>query len=391
MRPGSLTSVTSGEAPQTQEGAPATPATVTSARGVRLSALDAWRGLTILLMLLVNNVTLGARTPQQLQHAPWGGGITLTDLVFPWFLFCAGAALPFSLAASRRVGLVGWPLIGKLAVRTVLLYLVGCVLTSTENHQLTLGLGVLQLIALASFFGGIVSQWSVGWRVAVAALLLVGYDLFISWTALGGATGIFTENANAVKAVNDAFLSPLGLRGLLSVLPATALVLLGSLVAQPLKDRHARAPWLLLAAGSAMTLLGWLWAHHLEFNKAVWTPSYVVYTAGLATLGMLAFYMLADSGRPWSGWGQRLLAPLTIPGRNSLFAYVAPILIKLWVLMEWKVDWAGKTMPIRDALITLAQRHYGLWGGGWLYTLGYILAVWLGLAYLARRGWTWKL
>ena len=365
--------------------------TAPAASSLRLSALDAWRGLTILLMLLVNNVSLGNLTPRQLQHAPWGGGITLTDLVFPWFLYCAGAALPFSLAAARKSGLDGWPLIGKLATRTVLLYLVGCLVTSAAEHSFTLGLGVLQLIALASFFGGVISLLAVRWRLAVAAALLVGYDLFINLYPVGGVPGVFTPDTNPVKAINDVLLSPRGLRGLISVVPTTALVLLGSAVAQPLKDRTAGAPWLLLASGGAMTALGWLWAQHLEFNKAVWTPSYVVYTAGLATLGLLAFFLLADSAGRWAGWGRRLLSPLTIPGRNALFAYVAPILIKVWILMDWNVDWAGRSMPIQGALLSLARTNFGVWDGGWLYTLGYILAVWLGLAYLARRGWTWKL
>lgn len=362
-----------------------------AATKTRLSALDAWRGLTILLMLLVNNVALDSLTPRQLQHAPWGGGITLTDLVFPWFLFCAGAAIPFSLAASRKAGLMGWPLVGKLAIRTVLLYLVGCLVTSAAEHRFTLGLGVLQLIALASFFGSVVSLLGVRWRMGTAAALLIGYDLFINLYPVGGLAGVFSAEANPVKTINDVLLAPWGLRGLISVIPTTALVLLGSVVAQPLRDRRASAPWLLLGAGVTMTLLGWLWSQHLEFNKAVWTPSYVVYTSGLATLGMLAFFLLADSGGRWAGWGQRLLTPLTIPGRNSLLAYVAPILIKVWVLMDWNVDWAGRSMPIRDALLALARSNFGPWGGGWLYTLGYILAVWLGLAYLARRGWTWKL
>ena len=362
-----------------------------AATKTRLSALDAWRGLTILLMLLVNNVALDSLTPRQLQHAPWGGGITLTDLVFPWFLFCAGAAIPFSLAASRRAGVSGWPLVGRLAKRTVLLYLVGCVVTSSAEHRFTLGLGVLQLIALASFFGSLISLLGARWRIGTAAALLIGYDLFINLYPVGGLAGVFSAEVNPVKTINDVLLGPWGLRGLISVVPTTALVLLGSVVAQPLRDRKATAPWLLLGAGVTMTLLGWLWSQHLEFNKAVWTPSYVVYTSGLATLGMLAFYLLADSGGRWAGWGQRLLTPLTIPGRNSLLAYVAPVLIKVWILMDWNVDWAGKSMSIRDALLALARSSFGPWGGGWLYTLGYILAVWLGLAYLARRGWTWKL
>ncbi|WP_189090999.1 heparan-alpha-glucosaminide N-acetyltransferase domain-containing protein [Deinococcus ruber] len=367
--------------------AAASPQTTSGAATGRLSALDAWRGLTVLLMLLVNNVSLGNLTPSQLQHAPWGGGLTFTDLVFPWFLFCAGAALPFSLSAAQRAGQRGWALVGKQAQRTVLLYLVGCVVTSATEHRFTLGLGVLQIIALASFCGGLLSGLPVRWRLAVAGVLLVGYDLFIKLSGVGGAAGLFTEVHNPVQAIN-ALLTPWGLRGLPSVIPTTALVLLGSAAAQPLKNRHPRAPWLLLGLGIALTLLGWVWAGHLEFNKAVWTPSYVVYCSGLGTLGLLAFYLIADAG---SGSRARWLTPLTIPGRNALFAYVAPILIKTYVLLDWNVTWAGGSMPMGRALLTLARDHLGLWGGGWLYTLGYILAVWLGLAYLARRGWLWKL
>ncbi|WP_425146179.1 DUF5009 domain-containing protein [Deinococcus sp.] len=353
----------------------------------RLSSLDAWRGLTVLLMLLVNNLALDTLAPSQLLHAPWGGGLTFTDLVFPWFLFCAGAALPFSLAAAHKAGQVGWALVGKLAQRTVLLYLVGCLLTSVTEHRLTLGLGVLQIIALASFFGGLLSRLRLRWRLLSAGALLIGYDLFIRFVPVGGVAGVFTEAANPVQAIND-LLGPWNLRGLLSVIPTTALVLLGSVAAQPLKSRHPRAPWLLLAFGVALSALGWLWAGHLEFNKSVWTPSYVVYSAGLATLGLLAFYLIGDAqGGRRAAW----LTPLSIPGRNALFAYVAPILIKVVVLLNWNVDWTGQSMPLGSALLTLARGTFGLWWGGWTYTLVYIALVWLGLAFLARRGWTWKL
>ena len=365
----------------------AAPNAAAQASTARLSALDAWRGLTVLLMLLVNNVSLGTLTPTQLQHAPWGGGLTFTDLVFPWFLFCAGAALPFSLGAARRAGQSGWALVGKQAQRTVLLYLVGCVVTSATEHRFSLGLGVLQLIALASFFGGLLSGLHLRWRLLAAGVLLVGYDLFIKFYPAGGVAGLFSEAHNPVQVVNT-LLNPWGLRGVLSVIPTTALVLLGSVAAQPLKDRNPRAPWLLAGFGAALTLLGWLWAGHLEFNKAVWTPSYVLYCSGLATLGLLAFYFIGDAG---GGKRAAWLTPLTIPGRNALFAYVAPILLKTYILLDWNVTWAGGSMPMGRALLTLARDHFGVWGGGWLYTLGYILAVWLGLASLARRGWLWKL
>lgn len=363
----------------------------TQTRPPRLVALDAWRGLTVLMMLLVNNVALGNLTPRQLQHAPWGGGLTFTDLVFPWFLYCAGAALPFSLAAARRSGLAGWGLVRKLVERAALLYLVGCFVTSAVEGQFTLGLGVLQLIALASLAAGVISliggDLKARWRLVIAGALLLGYDLFLNLYPLpGGQVGAFSESLNPVKYLNDVLLQPYGLRGLVSVVPTTALVLLGSVAAQPLKNRHPRATWLLLGLGAGLAALGWLSAGHIEFNKAVWTPSYVLYTAGLATLGLLGAYLLGDAAGK-----ARWLAPFTVAGRNALFAYVATILFKTWVLGAWNVGWTGKSLSIQDSLLALARGHLGQWWGGWAYTLGLIALVWAVLAYMARRNIIWKL
>ncbi|TSA87826.1 DUF1624 domain-containing protein [Deinococcus detaillensis] len=347
----------------------------------RLVALDAWRGMTILLMLLVNNVSLGQYTPAQLVHASWDGGLTLTDLVFPWFLFCAGASIPFSL--GRRTESRWWPnqdTIIKLFQRAIPLYLVGALLTSVENKSLIWGLGVLQLIALASLCAGLFARFPSLWRLGVALGLLLVYRFFL-------LSAPFSETENAVQQLNDLFLSGIGLRGLTSVIPATALVLLGSVAAQPLRDKKREVP-LLLALGVALTAAGWLTADSLGFNKAVWTPSYILYSAGLGTLGMLAFYLIGDTRRGQFAW---LLSPFTVAGRNSLWAYVFPILLKLWILNIWQVNWTGQQRSILASLLTLAQRQFGVQGGGWLYTLGYVGAVWLALWVLARRNFIWKL
>lgn len=348
----------------------------------RLVALDAWRGLTILLMLLVNNVSLGRYTPGQLVHAPWGGGLTLTDLVFPWFLYCAGASLPFSLG-KRAGGGSRWPdraTVLKLIQRAVPLYLVGTLLTSVEIQAPTLGLGVLQLIALASLCAGLLARFPARWRLGAALGLLLVYRLFL-------LSAPFSETDNAVARLNAMFLSDFGLRGITSVIPATALVLLGSVAAQPLKNRRREVP-LLLAFGAALALGGWGAADALGFNKAVWTPAYILYSAGLGTLGMLALYLIGDTRQGRFAW---LLSPFTVAGRNSLLAYVFPILLKLWILAVWQVNWTGQSQSILGALLTLAQRGLGVQAGGWVYSLGYVGAFWLGLWVLARRGFIWKL
>lgn len=363
---------------------------VTTTKKVRLTALDAWRGLTVLLMLLVNNVALGNYTPAQLSHADFGG-LTLTDMVFPWFLFCAGAALPFSLAAMDKAGVTGWALVKRLLTRAVLLYLVGVVVTSATIHALTFGLGVLQLIALSTLFAALLGHLSGRNQSLVAGILLFGYALFLLFFPHDNGMGVISETANPVQAVNDALLSKLGLRGLLSVIPTTALVLLGSLAARPLQQKNPNAPRILLGMGLALSLAGLLWGKlgHIPFSKALWTPPYILYSAGLATLGILAFWWLADSGRVASG--AKILAPLTIPGRNALAGYVLPILLKMWILLDWNVTWTGKSQSIAASLLELSRNAFGPVGGGWTYTLGYVFAVWLGLAWMARKGLIWKL
>ncbi|SEJ66303.1 Predicted acyltransferase [Deinococcus reticulitermitis] len=386
--------MTSVSAPPADSPTTLSTAAVPAARPGRLAALDAWRGLTVGLMLLVNNVALGSLTPAQLQHAPWGGGITLTDLVFPWFLFCAGVAIPFSLAGAQRGGLRGWALAGRLASRAALLFGVGCLLTSAVAGRPVLSLGVLQLIALASLVGGLTGGWPIWTRLAFALALLLGYGGLITHAPLpDGTVGVFEEERNVIGALNSAVLGPLGLRGLLSVVPTSALVVLGGVVGELVRrdrsapaDARLPAPRTLLVLGTLLTLLGWAWSAELEFNKTVWTPSYILFSAGLATLGILALYVLADR-RGRGHW----LAPLTWAGRNALFAYAVPILVKTWILQGWQVNWTGQLQTLQAAFLTLARTHLGLWWGGWAYTLGYIGAVWLALWWMARRGIVWKL
>jgi len=69
----------------------------------RISALDAFRGLTIAGMLLVNNPGTWSAIYPPLQHAPWHGW-TPTDLIFPFFLFIVGVTTHLSLAAMVQQG-----------------------------------------------------------------------------------------------------------------------------------------------------------------------------------------------------------------------------------------------------------------------------------------------
>ncbi|HEY3028057.1 MAG TPA: DUF5009 domain-containing protein, partial [Pyrinomonadaceae bacterium] len=66
----------------------------------RLVSLDVFRGITIAGMVLVNNPGSWSHIYWPLDHAEWSGW-TPTDLIFPFFLFIVGVAIP--LAFARRI------------------------------------------------------------------------------------------------------------------------------------------------------------------------------------------------------------------------------------------------------------------------------------------------
>ena len=85
----------------------------------RLLSLDAFRGLTIAAMILVNNPGDWGHVYWPLLHVPWNGW-TPTDLIFPFFLFMVGMSLTFSRrldarpAVARALKLVGLGLLLNL-------------------------------------------------------------------------------------------------------------------------------------------------------------------------------------------------------------------------------------------------------------------------------------
>jgi predicted acyltransferase len=356
----------------------------------RLTSLDAFRGLAILGMLLVNNVALDTATPAPLTHAPWNGGVHFADLVYPWFLLIVGVAIPFSAAASRARGVPTWKYDLKILSRSVTLVLLGCLLESSEYKHPTFQLGVLQQIGLAYLVGGMLGELSALRRLMVAAGFLVSHWAAIRFMPIPGVgAGLFTENVNLFNHVNQLYLQPVGLRGLTNIVPMSALVLIGTVVGTLLRLEtvpRMRKVGLLLLGGAALAGLGWLWNLDLPFNKPYWTASFILYSAGWGTLVLGLFYLVIDVA------GQRLLGfPLVVFGANAIMAYVAPILVKIDILQEWR--WRmpdGAVLSLQDALLHSCFSHAGRINGGWLYTGGYVLFWWLVLLYMYVKKVFWR-
>ena len=86
----------------------------------RLKSLDVMRGLTVALMILVNNG--GEHNYHILEHSKWNG-LTPCDLVFPFFLFMMGMSTYLSLKKSAFQP--STTIYRKIAKRTCLLFLIG--------------------------------------------------------------------------------------------------------------------------------------------------------------------------------------------------------------------------------------------------------------------------
>lgn len=347
----------------------------------RVVSLDAFRGATVLGMLVVNNVALGARTPEQLKHAAFGAWPTFTDMVFPWFLLCAGLSLPFSKRGSekREEGFGLW--MRKAAIRAIGLFAIGCALDSLNYGKLTIGMGVLQLIGAAGVVAAAAMALAPGRRVVLAAGLLAAYAVFLILVPHPGGAGAVTGEMNAVRHLNS-LLMPYGLKGIPSIVPAGALVVLGSVVGGLLVEEGGRGR--VAIVGAILAALG-AGAHigGLPMAKEIWTPPYVLFAGGLGAMTLAAASALFDHPRR-----SALAAPLVVFGANALFAYAFPIVLKFTLLRHGR-DGAGR--PLGESLLANARESFGAYAGGWVYTLGYVAAVGLVLAVMKWRGWIVKL
>src|SRR5882762_2713756 len=115
----------------------------------RIVAIDVFRGLCVAGMILVTNPGSYRAIYGPLKHAAWNGA-TLTDMIFPSFLFLAGASLVFSFASRVRRGESNGRIARHVLQRSVSLIVLGVLVNCFELIHLTqLRLpGVLQRIGL---------------------------------------------------------------------------------------------------------------------------------------------------------------------------------------------------------------------------------------------------
>lgn len=316
-----------------------TPKTEKPSSG-RLLSLDVFRGIAILLMLLVNNIGRGKGAPLQLRHAGWSPHVHLADYAFPWFILIVGVAIPFSVASFRAKGLPTWKYDLRVIKRGVILFAIGCILLSIDQGRFVFRMGVLQLIAINYVIAAFLYDLPVHRRIALSMLLLATYWAAIKFVPIPGVgKGIFEEERNLIQYVNVYYLAPVRAAGLPVVIPTVVLTIIGTLIGDliRLKDLAPikKAIWM-TSLGVGMIAFGELWSLSLEFNKPLWTSPFIMLTAGagLVLLGVLYLVLDVYQIRKWA-------FPLIVFGSNAIVAYALPILFKMTVLRRFEITTVG--------------------------------------------------
>ena len=298
----------------------------------RLKSLDVMRGLTVALMILVNNG--GEHNYSFLEHSKWNG-LTPCDLVFPFFLFMVGMSTFISLKKTEFKPSAH--VYRKIAKRTILLFLIGlginwfdmiCNGDALDFAHLRIW-AVLQRIAICY---GVVALLAItlNHRYFIHTIigLLVAYMgilVFGNGYAYDASTNILAQVDRSIFGINHLYQrSPVDPEGLLSTIPSIAHTMIGFLcckyisVAGQTVDSKIKvlkvAGLVMVALGFGLSLIGF------GINKRIWSPSYVFVTCGFASwiLGILLQFI---DNKP-SSKDNILTKGLLAFGMNPLFLYV---------------------------------------------------------------------
>jgi predicted acyltransferase len=354
----------------------------------RYLALDVLRGLTIALMIVVNTPGSWSHMYGPFMHAAWHG-FTITDLVFPTFLFVVGNAMSFSM---KKMGKMNQGLfLRKVLKRSFLIFIIGWGLNAfpffdqTENgiSMINWGdvrlLGVLQRIALCYLLASLILYYlSKKGAIIFSALTLIAYWPIMYFFGESGDPYSLTGNA-ALKldlwiiGPNNLYGGegiPFDPEGILSTFPAVVNVIAGYFAGKFIQKmgNTTKTVKYLLVAGLILIAFCLAWDPFFPINKKLWTSSYVLLTVGLDLILIASMIFLIEilQQRSWT-------YPLEVFGRNPLILYVlSGIVISIMYFISIG-DENLKAFIYSNAFTNwLSPKNASL-----LFSIAYMLLIWL--------------
>lgn len=360
----------------------------------RIVSLDVMRGMTMAAMILVNNPGSWSHVYAPLLHAPWHG-CTPTDLVFPFFLFIVGVAMPFSLEKRKDQPNKIWT---KILFRSALIFAIGFalglfpdVLTRPAVILEARWPGVLQRIAICYAIVAVMvllfPRW--GQRLVACLLVLTYLSGMLLAKVPGFGSGVFEPLGNFCWWLDNQLLmghvwkespapgfDPEGVWSTLTSIVTTFLGYeVGCLLRAENKSKEQKLISLFLVA-NIFVLCGFALAWTIPVNKQLWTPSYLFLAAGGAAHFLAVCYWWTDlrgerRGIRWS----------LVFGTNAIFAYVLSSLGgDIYSLIP--IGEAGLKRTIFDGLVSFSVPSKLV---SFLMALLFVAACWLCTSILYRK------
>jgi len=354
----------------------------------RFLALDALRGFTVAAMILVNTPGSWSHIYAPLQHAQWHGW-TPTDFIFPFFLFITGSAMAFSLGKQSLAPSTA--LILRIVKRGVLIFLIGLFLNAFpfQNDLSDLRImGVLQRIGIVYIFAALIVIFygRVGIALISAGILLIYWYLLLVFGGLELEGNLVRQvdlavlGANHMWSMGGVAFEP---EGLLSTLPAIVNALAGYEVTRFLRAQNSFQSGMkrLYLCGALVLGIALLWGEVLPINKSLWTPSYVLFSTGIAMLTLATFIWIVDVKKV--SWFSK---PCEVFGLNPLFIYA---LSWLWVVCYAafiQIDnGLGGSINGYDALFSVFQSVLSPVNASLAFAVVHVLLFWAIAHVLYRR------
>ncbi|XP_033338678.1 heparan-alpha-glucosaminide N-acetyltransferase isoform X2 [Megalopta genalis] len=366
------------------------PTIRTTKSSTRIHSVDTFRGIAVLLMIFVNN---GGGEYVWFNHSAWFG-LTIADLVLPWFAWIMGLTIAISKRAELRITTSRIKIALRCLVRSLILILFGLMLNSIRNGRVkSLGdlrfPGVLQLLAITYFvcatlelifmkphsqFGRFASfhdildnwpQWLIVTGIVATHTLITfllpvpncprGYfgpggeldhrGKYMNCTA--GAAGyidrlifgnhIYNKTSDAVYGT----ILPYDPEGLMNTISAIFIVYLGVHAGKILllfyQHNYRIIRWVVWAMITGL-IAGILCNFErqegvIPISKKMMSLSFVLSTSSLAFLLFAFLYFLIDYRQFWTG------APFVYAGSNPIFLYVGHILTKSLFPWSWYISY----------------------------------------------------
>lgn len=340
----------------------------------RLLSIDIFRGLTMMVMIFVNDLASVKGLPWWTYHMPRRvNGMTYVDMVFPAFLFIVGMSIPLAIRSRLNKDESRGRLWLHVLLRTISLVVLGLILANAEKgNAVRMGiapnwwafialvgaflfwnvyprlpglhpvgralklLGLLVLLVMFAIFrrttanGGTAwidtSYWEIlgliGWAYLSACILYIPTRRWrwapAAWFALLLALNVFASAGRLRYVVHlPAFFWPFGSGASCLIVMAGAVTTQIFLYPGARSTLRRRLSWALLFAGTSLVVGRLLTS--LGISKIRATPTWCLYCIA-ANVGIYVLLFWICDVKKWTAWA-RFIRPA---GGNALTTYLVP-------------------------------------------------------------------